>query len=256
MSLASRTFQRRQALDKGVVDIYAAFTVGTPTAATAVLDLTADITLTSVSTLTSRNGSTFTIQVLPAAANPTDTVLAAFTGSASAIVVTITPNNGTNNTATPVNLTTAQLRELITTGAVAGKTVTITDVSSLRALQTATGGGATNLADGGEGDGVSATFSGGADNITNNSVLGIQSVERVAVGQWKITLQDAYWQLRNAKAILVSSSAVDVLFQCAAESVAAAKTINIMATAAGSAVDLAAGKKVLVKLELKNSSAP
>ncbi len=133
-------------------------------AATANLNLTADITLTSVSQGAARNANTFTIQVLPAAANPTDTILASFTGTAAAIVCTITPNDGTHNTLTPVDLTTAQLRELITTGAVSGKTVTITDVSSFRILQTATGGGATVLVDSGEGDGIVGTFSGGLND--------------------------------------------------------------------------------------------
>ncbi len=131
-------------------------------AATAVLDITADITLTSVATGTARNTNTFTLQVVAAAANPTNTILVAFTGTAAAIVCTVTPNDGTNNAPTPVDLTTAQLRELITTGAVVGKTVTITDASSFRILQTATGGGATALVDAGEGDGVVATFANGA----------------------------------------------------------------------------------------------
>ncbi len=132
-------------------------------AATGTLDLTNDIVLTSVAAGAARNTQTFTTQVLVAAANPTNTVLVAFTGTAAAIVCTVTPNDGTNNGAVPVDLTTAELRELITTGAVVGKTVTITDASSFRILQTATGGGATPLADGGEGDGVVATFSGGAN---------------------------------------------------------------------------------------------
>lgn len=131
-------------------------------AATAVLNLTTDITLTSVSLLSSRVGTTFRTEVLAAAANPTNTILVSFTGSASAIVCTITPNDGTNNGAVAVNLTTANLVQLINTGAVTGKTVTITDASSLRALQTAAGGDTTNVANGGEADSVSATFSGGA----------------------------------------------------------------------------------------------
>lgn len=134
-------------------------------AATAVLNLTADITLTSVKKGAGRNTQTLTTQVLAAAANPTDTVLVAFTGTEEAIVVTVTPNDGTNNGATPVDLTTAELVELINTGAVVGKTITLTDASSLRALQTATGGGATDLADGGEGDGVVGTFSAGSGDF-------------------------------------------------------------------------------------------
>lgn len=112
-----------------------------------------------------RNGDTVTLEVEAPAANPTDTILADFTGTADAIIVTITPNDGTNNGATPVDLTTAELVELINTGAVVGKTVAVTDLSSLRALQTAAGGDATDLADAGEGDGEVATFANGADAI-------------------------------------------------------------------------------------------
>lgn len=132
-------------------------------AATGVLNLTADITLTSVAAGAARNTQTFQTQVLAAAANPTDTVIVGFTGTAAAIVCTITPNDGTNNGAVPVDLTTAELTELVNTGAVVGKTITITGTGSFRTLQTASGGDATPFADGGEGDGVTATFSGGAD---------------------------------------------------------------------------------------------
>ncbi len=127
------------------------------------LNVTADIILTSVASGTARNTKTFTLQVVAPAANPTDTVLVGFTGTAAAIICTVTPNSGANNGAVAVALTTANLVELINTGLVAGKTITLTDLSSLRILQTATGGGATPLADSGEGDGVVATFADGSD---------------------------------------------------------------------------------------------
>ncbi len=139
-------------------------------AATAVLNITADITFTSVAVGSARNTTTFETKVNVAAPNPTNTVLVAFTGTAAAIVCTITPNDGTNNGAVPVPLTTAELTELVNTGLVAGKVITLTDASSLRILQTATGGGATDFADGGEGDNIVATFSGGTTN--NNFQIG------------------------------------------------------------------------------------
>lgn len=142
-----------------------------PVAAQATLDLTADITLTSVALGAARNTNTFTLQVLAAAANADDKVLAAFTGTAAAIVCTVTPNDGTNNSATPVNLTTAELVELINTGAVVGKDIVLTDASSRRALQTASGGDATALADAGEGDGVVGTFSGGVTEVGDLAAL-------------------------------------------------------------------------------------
>lgn len=134
-------------------------------AATALLNVTADITFTSVKKGAGRNTQTITTEVLAAAANPTDTILVAITGSAAAIIITVTPNDGTNNGAVPVAFSTANLVELINTGAVAGKTITLTDASSLRTLQTATGGGATAMANAGEADGVVATFSAGSGDF-------------------------------------------------------------------------------------------
>jgi hypothetical protein len=131
-------------------------------AASGTLNLTTDILLTSVKKGSQRNTQTLTLQVLAPAANPTNTILFAFTGSPSAIVLTVTPNDGTNNGGTPVQVTTANLVQLINTGLITGKNPTITDAQSLRILQTASGGDATNLADGGEGDGVVATFTGGS----------------------------------------------------------------------------------------------
>lgn len=140
-------------------------------AATASLSTTTPIALTSAAAGAARNTNTLTLQVEAAAANPTDTILADITGTASAIVITITPNDGTNNGATPVDLTTAELVELINTAAVAGKTVTVTDGSGLLNDQTATGGDATALADAGEGDGLVATFSGGADAYNEDGAI-------------------------------------------------------------------------------------
>jgi len=112
-----------------------------------------------------RNTNTFTVQVLAAAPNPSNLVIAALTGTGAATVITITPNDGTNNAATPVSITEAQLAELINTGAVSGKSVALSDPSSLRARQTARviGAGATSLANGGAIDGQVATFAGGVD---------------------------------------------------------------------------------------------
>jgi hypothetical protein len=156
-----------------VDDAPAAKTFTSLTAAVGTLDITNDIVLTSVAKGTARNDTTFTLQVVAAAANPTNTVLIAFTGTPAAIICTVTPNDGTNNTATPVTVTSANLVQLITSGVITGKVPTITDLSSLRTLQTAAGGGAADLADTGEGDGKIATFAGGLDttlNLTDDTI--------------------------------------------------------------------------------------
>ena len=131
------------------------------TAATATLDLTSGITLTSVAKGTTRNTNTFKTVINAAAANPGEAVLVSFTGSATAITASITPDDEVTT------LTTAELVELINNGSVAGKTVTVSDSLSLRELQTATGGGSDSLADGGEGDNVTATFGGASGQWTS-----------------------------------------------------------------------------------------
>lgn len=126
---------------------------------------------------TDRFQETYQLFVEPAAANPTDTILVDFPifptspfGFADEITVVITPNDGTNNGATPVDLTTAEFVELTNTGAVAGKTITLTDTNSHRTLVTATGGDATVLVDSGEGDLVIAAMAGGK-NATDGKLV-------------------------------------------------------------------------------------
>lgn len=140
-------------------------TSGGGVAAVANLLAVSPIVLTSSVVGTSRNTNTLTVQVQPAAANPTNTVIAVLSGSLAAIVLTVIPNNGTNNAATPVSITEAELVQLINTGLVSGKNVALSDPSGLRVKQSAMifGAGATSLADGGTIDGAVATFSGGLD---------------------------------------------------------------------------------------------
>lgn len=253
--MAARIFNKKQSLEREVKELYLKATVGTWTAATATLDLTADIVLTSVAKGDARNTTTFTLQVVAAAANPTNTVLAAFTGTAAAITLTITPNDGTNNAATPVNLTTAQVRELITTGAVVGKSVTITDASSLRALQTATGGGATAVADAGEGDAVVATFASGAvPDPTINSGYGIASIARTAAGDYTITLQDTYNSFKFAKGKVLNSTAVDLRFQLHSETVSSTKLIRAFSLTGATKTDIPENYAFVMHFDLKNTA--
>jgi len=132
--------------------------------AVANINTTTPIVLTASHFGDERNGTLFTLDIAAAAPNPTNTVLAVWSGSRDHITLTITPNDGTNNAATPVNITTAQIVEHINSFTVVGVNLTTTDAGNLRILQTATGGGAENVANGGEGDNLgSKVFSGGVD---------------------------------------------------------------------------------------------
>ena len=168
------------------------YTVGNFSPAGGVLDLTADITLTAVNGLQAASdavGRTFTIDVLAAAdnnaASETGRVLVEFKGTADAIICEVTPDS------TPgLSLTTTQLAELIRTGAVAGVDVVITDPLNLRTLQTATGGGAQPLANGGEGDGVSITFTAGVGAAVAD-VLQTSGLAAISNSEFKVALVDS-----------------------------------------------------------------
>lgn len=250
--MADRTYNPMQNLEQEVKELYYKGTISY-VAATATADLTNDIIFTSVAKGPSRNTTTFTIQVAAAAANPTNTVLAVFTGTSAAIVCTITPNNGTNNSATPVNLTTANLVELINSGSVTGKTVTVTDSSSLRALQTASGGGAQNLADGGEGDGVVATFSGGSLSVSKDSGYGFQSVSWSATGTFDVILEDKYYALKSAKGLFYSSSAADIRYQLKSQSITS-KLLSFLSLTGSSATNPPDGSSFMLKIDVKNAT--
>lgn len=159
--------------------------------ASGIWNLTADVTLTTLVGGTDRNGDTVTLDVAPAAANPTNTILINVTGTEAAVTVQVVPNDGTNNGATPVDLTTAELATYIRTGVVAGKTITLTDSGSLLAAFTATGGDSTNLASGGEGDGAVATLTGGTIfPIVNATIIELSD-----------TSYRTYYEVENVKSI-------------------------------------------------------
>lgn len=252
--MANRGFNRKKALEKEVKELYVKGSFNNSTAATAVADLTADITFTSVAAGPARNTGTITLEVEAPAANPTNTVLVAFTGTANAITITVTPNDGTNNSATPVTVTTANLVQLINTGLITGKNPTITDASSLRALQTASGGGVTPLADGGEGDEVVATFSGGDMSVSFSSKYGIASISRNGVGTWDVILEDKYYSLKSFKGIILKATGEDLRFNLKSESVLT-KVLSFYTLTGASATDPSTGLVFFLRMDLKNGTA-
>lgn len=164
------------ALVSTLVDISAEST-GDAIPADATMAMAVNVYLEKVAAGSTHNGDTFTLQIAAAAANPTNTILAVYTGTSNNTVLTITPNDGTNNGATPVNMTISELVEFINTGAVVGKTITITDVGNLKALLTATSAAsAAVLADGGEGDGIVGTFANGVESVTQTAPVSIDNL--------------------------------------------------------------------------------
>lgn len=250
MGFGPRIFNKKQSMEREVKDLYLKFT----SAATASAELATSepIIFTSVAKGAARNSTTITLEVEAAAANPTDTVLVDITGTAAAIIITVTPNDGTNNAATPVDLTTEELVELINSGAVVGKTITLTDDDSLRALQTAAGGDTTPLAEAGEGDGEVATFANGVAPVIVEGI-GIESVDINAAGDYTIVLQDKYYDLKYCRAMVMNSTAVDVRFQLHSEAVDTTSSVRLLMLTGATKTDLPDSTTVLVKFENKNA---
>ena len=182
---------------------------------TATIDLTTDITLTSTIEGVSRNATTFQLITLDRAANQDDAVLVAFTGDRDAIVCTVTPDDN------PISITSAQLVELINTGSVVGKTITLTDTSGLRTLQTASGGGGETLASAGQGNqgaNVTATFARMPAGIFSLPKIGVSfDREIVRAAEYSITtvadvaksLQDKVFTLDSGNGLVKFGLKID-----------------------------------------------
>lgn len=99
---------------------------------------------------------------------------------------------------------------------------------------------------------VELTMASGAPTLTRN--LGVESVARTAAGEYKITLQDKYFGFLNCIGTVVSTTAADWTVQVKSESVSTNKELEIFVSDAGTPSDPADGDKVLLSLELKNSS--
>lgn len=86
--------------------------------------------------------------------------------------------------------------------------------------------------------------------------LGAASISRSSTGLYVITLQDAYNRLMFADVQTLTASAEDIQAQLVSESVASAKTISFRTVKSSDAtvVDPSNGARLLIKLELKNSS--
>ena len=98
---------------------------------------------------------------------------------------------------------------------------------------------------------------GGTGAPTLNKVAGIKSVTRNSAGDYTIVLEDRYVALKFFKAIHIKSSAENLTFQVKAHNVASASapSIEFLCLTAGTPTDPASGDVLLIKIEVKNTSA-
>ena len=92
----------------------------------------------------------------------------------------------------------------------------------------------------------------GAPTLTKG--LGIASVTRDSAGVYDITLEDDYTRLLSVDVKQLVAASEDLAFQLESETVSTTKIIRIRAHAAGVETDPSSGSRLLVKIELKNSS--
>lgn len=87
------------------------------------------------------------------------------------------------------------------------------------------------------------------------SPIGVASIIRNSAGNYTLTLQDKYMALRFMAVSFLDDNAQDMRVQLVAEDVASAKTIQFVCLTGASATDPQSGQTMLIKIELKNTSA-
>ncbi|MBV6514142.1 MAG: hypothetical protein FMNOHCHN_03732 [Ignavibacteriaceae bacterium] len=96
---------------------------------------------------------------------------------------------------------------------------------------------------------------GAAGAPTIVKALGITSIARDSDGVYTITLDDKYTRLLHVDVKQLVSAAEDLTFQLVSEDVAGSKEISLRCLAAAAVeTDPSNGSKLLIKIELKNSS--
>jgi len=92
----------------------------------------------------------------------------------------------------------------------------------------------------------------GAPTITK--ALGIASIVRNGAGDYTLTLDDKYTRLLHVSVQILAAAAEDITAQLVAEDVSSAKTIQFFTKAAAVETDPSNGARLLIKVDLKNSS--
>lgn len=95
----------------------------------------------------------------------------------------------------------------------------------------------------------------GAPTISANIGGGVASITRASTGLYQITLADQYNSLKFFEGIHIKSTAEDLNIQIKAEDVASAKTIDFFTLAGGTETDPSSGSVLVLKIEVKNTSA-
>lgn len=92
----------------------------------------------------------------------------------------------------------------------------------------------------------------GAPTLTKG--LGIASIARTGAGAYDITLEDKYVRLMHVSFNELDSTSEDITFQLTAETVSTTKVVSFVTKAAAVDTDPQNGSRILIKVDVKNSS--
>lgn len=95
---------------------------------------------------------------------------------------------------------------------------------------------------------------GNAGAPTLVSGLGVESITKNNTGDYTVKLQDKYMSLKACDVSILSTTVQDLTIQLYSESVATSKEIRFLTVEAGLCDHPASGSKLLIKIEVKNSS--
>jgi len=96
----------------------------------------------------------------------------------------------------------------------------------------------------------------GAPTLVSGSSYGAASITRNGAGDYSLVLSDQYNSLKFFEGIVQSSSAQDLVIQMHSETVnAVSRTIRFLTLTAATPTDPASGKVLVLKVEVKNTSA-
>lgn len=96
----------------------------------------------------------------------------------------------------------------------------------------------------------------GAPSLVSGASYGAASISKDATGEYTLVLQDRYVALKHMEATLMSATAEDIRVQLKSESINSdSKSVSFFTLTGASATNPSSGSSLLIKLELKNTSA-
>lgn len=96
---------------------------------------------------------------------------------------------------------------------------------------------------------------GAAGAVVMRPSMGVKSVTLDAAGQYTVTLEDKYTELMSVSVMVESAAAQDIVVQMISHDVKSAKTIKLRTLKAAVETAPTDGSVLIIKIDVKNTSA-